>query len=258
MAYSGNWLRAAPKASDHTTHLAAPDERHGERETDQYPADHQAPPGAPYEGTEFPRTVVQTPGLVLEHDDGGHDSRGRYGTYRTQWERQAVQATGHEGQDLGWARQTYHEPEFQDDTTRYLEETWKGNGSPAPPPVAIQRSINSLGQNNPEVPGYDPGGYRRGLRCFRFIDRKNKIDHRVYTPQQLLARQIRIPRNQPAQNSSFPRTSPFATFARVQSTIAQAPALFRTPPRLTDTMLADSGPAVDDSPIAVDGGWVVD
>lgn len=258
MAYTGNWLRSQQQADPRATHLAGPDPAHGQDASDPYPDDHQAPVPADYDGTDFMQTVVQTPGLVLEQDTRGHGSRGAYGTYRSQAERQAAQGRGHEGQDLGWARATYVEPPFQDDTTRYLEETWTGNGSAAPPPEAIQRGINSLPQNNPDVEGYDPGGFRRGLRSFRFVDRKRNINPRVYTAQQLLARDIRVPYNQPAQNTSFPRTSPFASMARVQDTIAQVPALFRSPQSLTDSILADQAAPADDSPIAVDGMWAVE
>jgi len=145
----------------------------------------------------------------------------------------------------------------QDDTTRYLQQDWTGNGSPAPTPEAIQRGINSLPQNNPDVEGYDPGGYRRGLRSWRFIDRKNRIDPRVYTAQQLLAREIRIPAPQPAQNGTWGRTSPFASMARSMDTVAVRPGLFRSPPGLTDTVLADESAAAGDGGIATDGMWSV-
>lgn len=249
MAYTSNWLRSQQTADPRATKLPLPSERHGTEVGDQYPNDAQSPPGADYGDVQLIDPVVQTPGIVLDAVELSHDSRRAHGVYGTQQERQSAQAVGHEGQDLGWVRQTYVAPPFQDDTTRYAEDCWTGNPAYAPPPEAIQRGINGLPQNNPEVEGYDPGGFRRGFRYFRFVDRKHNINPRVYQAQQLLAREIRVPHDQPAQDSSFPKGSPFRAFSRVQDTIAQAPELWRSPPRLTDTILADQPPVTDD------GGW---
>lgn len=259
MAYTGNWLRSAQQTQANPTQLKTADPRHGQDQTDQYPQDHQAPVSPDYTGADFGRAVVQTPGLALDTPDArSHDGPARSGAYRDQLERQSVQQRGHEGQDRGWVRAAYsgRQPQ-QDDTTRYLEETWTGNPAYAPPPEAIQRGINGLPQNNPEREGYDPGGFRRGLRRWLFVDRKNKIDPRVYTAQQLLARDIRVPAQQPAQNGTWGRTSPFASMARPMNTVAVRPALFRSPPGLTDTVLADQPPATDDGGIATDGMWAV-
>jgi hypothetical protein len=259
MAFTGNWLRSAQQVQANPSQLKEPSPRHGEDATDQYPQDHQAPVGPDYGDTDFMRVVVNAPGLPLDTPDArSHDGPARGGVFRNQLERQAVQQRGHEGQDRGWVRSQYagRQPS-QDDTTRYLESTWTGNGSAAPPPEAVQRGINSLPQNNPEVEGYDPGGFRRGLRTFRFVDRKNRIDQRVYTPQQLLAREIRVPAPQPAQNGTWGRTSPFASMARPLNTVATRPGMFRNPPNLTETIVADQAPAVDDGGIATDGMWAV-
>jgi len=258
MAFTGNWLRSAQQTQARPTRLKEPSQAHGQDATDQYPQDHQAPAGADYGDADFMRVVVDTPGLALDAPGRSHDGPGIGGAFRSQLERQSLQQQGHDGQDRGWARSQYsgRQP-FQDDTTRYLESTWTGNGSPAPPPEAIQRGINSLPQNNPEIEGYDAGGFRRGLRGWRFVDRKNRIDPRVYTPQQLLAREIRVPGAQPAQNGTWGRTSPFASMARPMDSVAQRPAVFRSPPGLTDTIVADQAPAVDDGGIATDGMWSV-
>jgi hypothetical protein len=259
MAFTGNWLRAAQQTQANPTQLKEASPRHGQDQSDPYPQDHLAPVGPDYGDTDFMRTVVQTPGLPLDAPDArSHDGPGRGGAFHNQAERQALQQRGHEGQDRGWVRSTYvGRQSQQDDTTRYLQQDWTGNGSPAPTPEAIQRGINSLPQNNPDVEGYDPGGYRRGLRSWRFIDRKNRIDPRVYTAQQLLAREIRIPAPQPAQNGTWGRTSPFASMARSMDTVAVRPGLFRSPPGLTDTVLADESAAAGDGGIATDGMWSV-
>lgn len=259
MAYTGNWLKSARQVQANPTALPEPTAEHGQSVGDQYPQDHQAPPGADYGDADFARTVVQTPGMPLDAPDRSNQSEARGGAYRNQLERQAIQSRGHEGQDRGWVRSAWTgRAAWQDDTTRYMESSWTGNGSPAPPPEAIQRSgLNSLPQNNPERPGYDPGGYRRGLRFRRFVDRKNRIDPRVYTAQQLLARQISVPTNQPAQNGTWGRTSPFASLARNLSTVGQQPALFRSPPSLTDTVIADAPVNPEDGGIATDGMWAV-
>lgn len=258
MAYTGNWLKSARQVQANPTTLPEPSSAHGQVAGDQYPQDHQAPPGADYGNADFARTVVQTPGMALDTPTRDNTSEARGGAFKDQLERQSVQIKGHEGQDRGWVRSAWTgRAAWQDDTTRYLEESWQGNGSPAPPPEAVQRGINSLPQNNPEVPGYDPGGFRRGMRFRRFVDRKNNIAPRNYTAQQLLAREIKVPANQPAQNGSWGRTSPFASMARNLSTVAQRPALFRSPPSLTDTVIADAPPVVDDGGIATDGMWAV-
>ena len=258
MAFTGNWLRAAQQTQANPTQLKEPSPAHGQDQSDQYPQDHQAPVAPDMSGTDFMRTVVNTPGLPLDAPDArSHDGPGVGGAFHNQLERQSVQQAGHTGTDRGWVRSQYsgRQP-FQDDTTRYLEQAWTGNGSPAPTAEAIQRSgHNSLPQNNPEIDGYDPGGFRRGDRRFRFVDRKNRIDPRVYTAQQLLAREIRVPAQQPAQNGTWGRTSPFAALARPMDTVTTRPALFRSPPSLTETVYTDQGP--DDGGIATDGMWAV-
>lgn len=258
MAFTGNWLRSAQQVQANPTKLAQPSERHGESAADQYPQDHQAPVSADYDGTDFMRTVVQTPGLALDAQDRSHNSRAVGGAFHNQLERQTFQSKGHEGEDRGWVRSNYAEPPFQDDTTRYLESRWEGGGATAPNPEAIQRGINSLPQNNDtSIEGYSGRGWRAGFNRWRFIDRKNKIDPRVYTAQQLLAREIKVPANVPAQDGTWGRTSPFASLARNFNTVATGPALFRNPPGLTDTVIADQPEPADDGGIAADGMWSV-
>lgn len=256
MAYSHNWLKSQQTTDPRATHLAAPSPAHGQDQSDPYPEDHQAPVSPDWGNADFGRTVVQTPGLALDApNETGHASRAVGGVWRTQEERQAAQARGHEGQDRGWMRATYRAPAFQDDTTRYLEDCWEGNGSYAPSPESIQRGINSLPQNNTDS-RYGAAGFRRGLRNFLFVDRKNKLDHRNYTAQPLLARQIRIPHPQPAQDGDgILKTSPFNTFARAIEDVNVSPALFRSPPRLTDTILADQPPVAGGSPVVADSMW---
>lgn len=261
MAYTGNWLRSAQQVQARPTRLPEPSTAHGQDQTDQYPQDHQAPVSPDYDGTDFMRTVVNTPGLPLDAPNArSHDGPARGGAYRSQLERQSVQARGHEGEDRGWVRSQYagKQPQ-QDDTTRYLEDRYEGGGTTAPPPEAIQRGINSLPQNNDtSIEGYGGRGWRAGFQRWRFIDRKNRIDPRVYTAQQLLARDIRIPAQQPAQNGTWGRTSPFATMARPMDTVAQRPGLFRNPPGLTDSVMADAPEqAPGDGGIATDGMWSV-
>lgn len=258
MAYTGNWLRAAQQVQANPTRLPQPSERHGQDATDQYPQDHQAPVGADYGDADFMRTVVATPGLALDTPDArSHDSEAVGGAFRSQLERQMVQRKGHEGTDRGWVRSNYsgRQP-FQDDTTRYAESRWEGGGTTTPNPEAVQRGINSLPQNNDTgIEGYSGRGWRAGFNRWRFIDRKNKIDPRVYTPQQLLAREIKVPAPQPAQDGTWGRTSPFASMARNLGTVTVAPGLFRSPPGLTDSIIADQASPVADGGIATDGMW---
>lgn len=256
--YSGNWLKGATTVQARPTALPGPDPAHGKETGDQYPQDHKAPVSPDYSGTDFGRAVVQTPGLVLDAPGRSHDGPGRSGVYRSQVERQAAQALGHVGEDRGWVRSLFAgRQSFQDDTTRYLEQTWTGNASPAPSAEAVQRSgLNSLPQNNPHVDGYDEGGFRRGLRNWRFVDRKNRIDQRVYTAQQLLARGIVVPGDAPAQKSTWGRSMPFGTGARAMSTVATAPGIFRSPGSLTEAVLEGAGGTVpSDGGIATDGMW---
>lgn len=257
MAYTGNWLRSARQVQANPTHLAEPSPRHGQDATDQYPQDHQAPVPADYDDTDFMRTVVSTPGLPLDAPSRSHDSDAVGGAFHNQLERQESQALGHTGEDRGWARSTYsgRQPQ-QDDTTRYLESRWEGGGVTAPSVEAIQRGINSLPQNNDtSIEGYSGRGWRAGFLRWRFVDRKNKIDPRVYTAQQLLAREIKVPQQQPAQNGTWGKTSPFASMARNMDTVTTRPGIFRSPPGLTDTIIAEQQPAPADGGIATDGMW---
>ncbi|MER6059476.1 hypothetical protein [Streptomyces albidoflavus] len=257
--YSGTWMKSARTVQANPTKLPEPVAAHSQDVGDPYPQDHQAPVSPDYSGTDFARTVVQTPGLVLDAPSRSHDSPARSGVYRSQVERQAAQALGHTGEDRGWVRAAFAgRQSFQDDTTRYLESTWTGNGSAAPTPEAVQRGLNSLPQNNPEVEGYDPGGFRRGLRFWRFVDRKNRIDGRVYTAQQLLARDIRVPVDAPApRGSTWGRSLSFSALARPMDTVAQAPALFRAPGSLTEAVIGSAPVDSGDGGIATDGMWAV-
>jgi len=45
--------------------------------------------------------------------------------------------------------------------------------------------------------------------------------------------------------------------ARPMNTVAVRPGLFRSPPGLTDTVLADQAPDTSDGGIATDGMWAV-
>lgn len=260
MTYTGNWLRSAQQVQARPTRLAEPSTRHGQDASDQYPQDHQAPAGADYGDADFARTVVNTPGLALDaptRDPGDSDAVG--GAFRSQLERQQFQAKGHQGRDRGWVQSQYSgRQQSQDDTTRYLESRWEGGGHTAPPAEAVQRGLNSLPQNNDtSIEGYGGRGWRAGFQRWRFVDRKNRIDPRVYTAQQLLAREIKIPAPQPAQDGSWGRTSPFASMARNLSTVTTAPGIFRAPPNLTDSVIADQAPAAADGGIATDGMWSV-
>lgn len=256
MGYTGQWLRGAQQVQAHPTRLPEPSQAHGQDVTDQYPQDHQAPPGADYGDADFGRAVVDAEGLALDTPLDSHDSPARSGVYRDQLERQSVQIAGHKGEDRGWVRAAYTAPPFQDDTTRYLEDRWEGGGVTAPSVEAVQRGINSLPQNNDtSIEGYGGRGWRAGFNRWRSVDRKNKIDPRVYTAQQLLAREIRIPQPQPAQNGTWGRTSPFASMARVLPSVSQAPGVFRNPVSLTNSILSEQGADTGDGGIAVDGMW---
>lgn len=262
MAYTNNWLRSQLQTQANPTKLPAPDPAHGQAQTDPYPSLHQAPPGADYGDTDFPNVVDQAPGLPLDTPPDSHDvPHAAFGTYHSQLERQQASIRAHDGtRDRGYVRQQYREPAFQDDTTRYLESSWEGSGSPAPNPVVLQRGINSLEANNPPIDGYDGPGFRRGVpRRSRvpFVDRKNFINQRVHTAQQLLARQIKVPQQQPAQDGAWGRTSPFASMARPMDTIAVRPALFHAPPSLTDQIIATEPAAAGDGGLATDGMWTV-
>lgn len=260
MAYTGNWLRSAQQVQAHPTRLPEPSQRHGEDASDQYPQDHRAPVSPDYGDADFMRTIVNTPGLALDtpnRDPGDSDAVG--GAFHNQLERQSVQVAGHTGRDRGWVQAQYSgKQQFQDDTTRYQEARWEGGGTTAPPPEAIQRGINSLPQNNDtSIEGYGGRGWRAGFNRWRYVDRKNRIDQRVYTAQQLLARQIKIPGDAPAQNGTWGRTSPFAAMARNLDTVTTTPGIFRSPPGLTDTIIAAQQQAPADGGIATDGMWAV-
>lgn len=260
MAYTGNWLRSAQQVQANPTHLPEPSEAHGQDQTDQYPQDHQAPVSPDYGDVDFMQVVVQTPGLALDtpsRDPGDTDRVS--GAFHNQLERQTEQAKGHTGRDRGWAQAQYSGRQgFQDDTTRYEESRWEGGGTTVPNPEAVQRGINSLPQNNDtSIEGYGGRGWRAGFNRWRWVDRKNKIDPRVYTAQQLLARDIKVPHDQPAQDGTWGRTSPFASMSRNLSTVTTSPAIFRNPPSFTDTIVAGQPAASDDGGIAVDGMWAV-
>lgn len=262
MPYSNNWLRNQAFAQQNPTKLPPPDPAHGTDTPDAYPSLHEAPPGADYGDATFAVPVDQAPGLVLDTPADSHDSPHRAGgTYPDELTRQMLASRAHDGtEDRGWVRQAFREPALQDDTTRYLENAWDGSPAPDINPVVTRRGINGLADNNPAVDGYDGPGFRRGVpRRSRvpFVDRKQFINQRVHTAQQLVQRSITVPANQPAQDGKWGRTSPFASLARNLRTVNQLPEVWTAPPDFSETVIASSPAADPDSQIATDGMWTV-
>ncbi|SEF12899.1 hypothetical protein SAMN05216489_09985 [Streptomyces sp. 3213] len=228
MPYSGN-LRAQNQKPDERQ-FPAPDVAHGKNEGDPYPQKWTAPPGADFSNTDFPTTVTRAPGLTLDRPGLlGHDSQANLQNYSTDadWARDIPY---HHDADAerGWlgTDSTYYPPPLQDNYTTYDADVVQAYGSPAPNPVVLQRGKNSLAQNNPDVDGYDPGGFRRGFWRWKSVWRQ-RLDnmHRTYDLQPVWDRNIQVIESSPAQGVFW---GPFSdSMARGFTRMNATPALAR-------------------------------
>lgn len=253
MAYSGNLVSlSGPNAR----RLPHPNPAHGEDVPYAYAEKFQAPPGADY-GTGFDYTpvVMVGGGIVLDtpdsRDHGGHGAGGDFRSYETDTAYQHGRALGtHSGTDRGYVRSNYYPPEFQFSTESYHSEFLQGNPSPAPNHVVLLRGINSNPENNPEVEGYDPGGFRRGFDRLRWIWRERPINQqRNYTAQQVTERNIQTIGNSPAPEEA-PYWQPFAdSLSRGYTRMNMVSALPRDPVDMSEaveSVTSDTIPAQGD------------
>jgi len=237
MGYSGNLVKSQAPASQapDARQFPAPDQAHGVLdEADPNAAKWQVPAGTAVDvgSSDFPQVVTNTPGLLLSTPTGSHDSPALHMSYpdNTSWQQDI--GTAHDGEaDRGFMESdgTYYAPELQFAQTSTDYEYVQGNGSPAPVPVVLQRGRNSNEVNNPDVVGYDPGGYRRGFfrlaSVFRTTRHDNKV--RVYDHQPEWGRDILVQQSSPAAVDA-PYWAPFAdSMARAVTRVQMTPALAR-------------------------------
>jgi hypothetical protein len=246
--FTGGWLQNAYTVGDQALHTADP--AHGVTDTTsdeswtynaptmQETADYDLYPGEEW--------VVQTGGgAVLADQD------------HTEGAPSAVQAT-----DLAYIDQAMPSHESDDLTTLVTNTSNAGplafydergdfprvqvNMLTAVDPVALQRGLNGLPENNPE-------GYREGYDTQVWIDRRlykgeRYHDHRVVTPNTATA-----PVNAPP--SGNPYGTPFSSLARAITDIAQTAEMRSQPPLPGDAILATQNPVQD--VYAADSQWVV-
>jgi hypothetical protein len=246
--FSGAWLRNAFVQPDRTLHTADP----AHSVTDTTPAEswtYDAPPfqesqyGNMYVGEEW---VVQTEGGPVIPDqtaeDGApsavQDSDADYlaqnmPSHADGGATTLVQNSGHAAPMAFWDERTLV-PRVQTNVNTEIT------------PVALQRGLNGLAENNPD-------GYREGYDTQVWVDRHLAIGERVHDHRVVTVNTATAPVNAPAVGN--PYGNPFASLARAIVNVRQVPELRRDPVTPDDAILASQTPTQQTAPAYAD--WVV-
>lgn len=246
--FSGAWLQNAYTVADQALHTADPahavtDTTSDESWTYDAPVMQQSGDYNLYPGEEW---IVQTGGgAVLSEQD------------HTEGAPSAPQPT-----DAAYLAQNMPSHEQDDLTTMVTNSSnagplsfWDERGDfprvqtnvlTAVDPVALQRGLNGLPENNPD-------GFREGYDTQVWVDRRlykgeRYHDHRVVTPNTATA-----PVNAPPAGN--PYSPPFASLARAITNVAQTPELRSQPELPADVILAGQDPNL--SVYSADSQWVV-
>lgn len=203
-----------------------------------------------YPGSEW---LMTEPGIALDSTPRTHDGGDSQPAHATLQEMQAASGAAH-GVDYGGSRAgnwAAPRPQFHDERQVY---TYVDGNGPADhigvDPVALQRGLNSLAENNPE-------GYRAGVTEWQRADRKFAIGQRVHDLRVL---HLNVAEgggdDVPAKGGRY--NSPFDSLARAITNVASRPEVRREPVGIGEATLTDG--AFDGSnlaPSASLGEWIV-
>lgn len=249
MAYTGMWLsNALASPGRRAVHQADP----AHSDTTSAPSSYQAntyaaPPSDPVDAAEYPGSewVVVTTGLVLDTTPEDH-TVGYGGAALLIDEQQAARSAQVHSQDYGASRNQNHaQPGLQFATEHYSGSRFSVPLDTVTNPVALQRGLNGLAENNPE-------GFPLGQDYVPFVDRKFAIGTRYHDAHVAEVNTAAVIRNIPVPHNAGPYNSPFNLLARA-ITRSPVPMIRRDPPPI-------SAPAVNDgsdSLYAATTDWVV-
>lgn len=185
----------------------------------------------PYPGLEWVDTY-RTPELD-QTDYRSHEGRDTYPAQPDRVAQQQVSGIGHSENQGAALRQTWFAPRPRILREQQVNDRRPGIGPGASlgvNPVALQRGLNALPENNPD--GFHPGTVRRYM-----IDRKFYAGQRVHDQRPLIPRTVTLIGNVPPTGA--PNGSPFSSFARSIKNVWQRPDQRREPEGVTAAALTD-------------------
>lgn len=255
MAYTGMWLANAQyRPGPNVQHVVDPAHADITSGPDSYQAlTYAAPPANPvgasseYPGMEY---VVVTTGLVLDqtpedHQDGSVD--GVYaddGVYGGRLAQADASNAAHE-QDYGASRsRNYVQPPLQFARETYGSQRFSVPVDTVTNPVALQRGLNGLSENNPE-------GFPLGSEFVPFVDRKFEIGTRYHDQHVAEVNQAKIITDAPY--TTGPYNTPYNLLARIVGRRPVMPMARRDPPPIDAPVVADGMSTL----YAAHSDWVV-
>lgn len=254
MAYTGAWKQSTDFYYDPLhgkVHTA--DRRHADvAETDPVAFVYTAPLGLDYVDEHVPEFlgtewVIETPGRIGDQTPDTHAGGDTGQMYATELGMQEDSQKRH-GVDYGASREgNYGEPIFRLATEKN-EMVWRDGATPEPPttvnPVALQRGLNGLPENNPD--GFRAGHIEWWRPDRKFFEGWRNTDARPLVPNTAMTATPTPP--VPTQFGN-----PFNSFARAMTTINQRPMLRRDPTPISEQIMTDGSYGPD----AYAGDWVV-
>jgi hypothetical protein len=250
MAYTGMWLSNALYQRGQTAiHQADP----AHADTTSAPGPYQAltysaPPSDPvasmtdYPGSEW---VVQTTGLQIDQTPEDH-ADGYGGNAYPDLVEQAARSGQVHTEDYGASKQRNHaQPGLQFAREHYSSQRFEVPVQTATNPVALQRGLNGLAENNPD-------GFRQGFDFVPFVDRKFEIGQRFHDAHVAEVNTAAVIKDLPVPQNPGPYNSPFSFLAR-SITRSPVPMIRRDPPPIDAPVVSDGSENV----YAAEQQWVV-
>lgn len=249
MAYTGMWLtKALYNQGQRAIHQADPAHADATSAPDSYQAlTYQAPASDPVASTsDYPGMdwVVQTSGLVIDQTPEDHQDGYAGEVYSSLVEQTQATGAAHE-RDYGASRNRNHaQPGLQFSMETYGHQRFEVPLDTSTNPVALQRGLNGLAENNPD-------GFPNGTDFIPYVDRKFYKGTRFHDAHVAEVNTAAVVSNLPVPPTPGPYNSPFAFLARA-ITRSPVPMIRRDPPPIDAPVINDGGSAYSAST-----DWVV-
>jgi hypothetical protein len=276
MPVTGAWLRTQFQLEPNQAevHQFGPDHA-VKTEADATLGGWQGPPiletdEAPYLVGESVPYVVDTPGLILDHSPSGHEF-GYGGRNFTEWPTEpydagapadiamAANSAAMHSEDFGSA----HKGLYDNGPMSYYDEHYGLTRIEGYGPMEIvalagggQRGLNSYAVNNPPDASYGGHGYRYGETETPWMSRRMYWPERVNDERLATVDTMSVTPDQPVPGDPGQYNSPFGSYARALTDIAQKPFMRRQPPPVDQSLLTDGSEYVYDASGDSDD-WVI-